>query len=197
MGYLGSCVREERRLGRSRWIICLPIECIVDEPSFLSRKRRYSPLQSDLRMSEGGNGSSMFLDCAQMFDRDGPVVEDRSVRRPGYIHSYRILDFDLLDEHETKEEVHESNRAIRRFLGAKWHSDSGANRAGMMASTLSFGGRDVGIFPSLPDRSDSGKKTRDIAFCYFMGSEASYWHISMGGVLHADWIFGEREPTRI
>ena len=63
----------------------------------------------------------------------------------------------------------------------------------MMALTLAFGGRDVGGFFVVPDRSDIGKTTHDIAFCYFMGSDAASGDSSMGGDLHSDWLCGEKQ----
>ena len=85
----------------------------------------------------------------------------------------KFRDFDILVDSETDEAVQDCNIALRMFLRSTWIGNSGARRAEMMASTLAAGGRDVGRFCALPDRSDGGKITRDIAFCYFMGLEES------------------------
>ena len=50
-----------------------------------------------------------------------------------------------------------------------------------------------GGFFVLPDRSDSGKTTRDIAFCCFVGSDAASGNRSMRGVLHADCLCDEEK----
>ena len=132
-----------------------------------------------------------FMDCVLMFGKGGDLVEDTATRNPRRCHSYQVFDFDLLDENESEESAIAANETLLKFLTSTWHGNSGAHQAEMMGLTLAFAGRDVGRFFILPDKSDSGKTTHDIAFCYFLGSEESSGSSSMSGTLHADWLCDE------
>ena len=62
----------------------------------------------------------------------------------------------------------------------------------MMAPTLDFSGRDVGRAYGPPDRSGAGKTTRDLSFCYSIGSASPSGRGSMSGKLHAERLRGEK-----
>ena len=134
-----------------------------------------------------------FLDCVLMFGKGGYLVDDDSVRSPRSCHSYQIFDFNLVGGDESEEDANAVNDRLLKFLSATWHGNLGAHQAEMMALTLAFAGRDVGRFFILPDKSDSGKTTHDLAFCYFLGSEESSGSGSMSGTLHADWLCDENK----
>ena len=62
----------------------------------------------------------------------------------------------------------------------------------MMALTLAYDGREVGRFFVLPDRSDSGKTTRNLALCYFLGGEDTSGRGAMSGTFHSEWLCDDK-----
>ena len=110
------------------------------------------------------------MDCVLMFGNGGDLVDDTAVRIPRRRRSYQVFDFDLLGEDEFGEDADAANERLLKFLSSTWHGDLGAHQAEVMGMTLAYAGRDVGRFFIFPDKSDSGKTTHDVAFCYFLGS---------------------------
>ena len=133
-----------------------------------------------------------FLDCVLKFNEDGSIVEDKERKAPRNCRFYQFFDFPLLDNRETEEDKKAANDALQTFLSATWHGNAGAHHAEMMALTLAYAGREVGRFFILPDRSDSGKTTHNLALCYFLGGEESSGRGTMSGTLHAEWLCDDK-----
>ena len=137
-----------------------------------------------------------FLDCVMMFDRDGSLLDDKTVRSPRNSHAYQILDIDLLDQSETQAEVQEANAALRKFLGATWHGNSGARRAEMMASAIAFGGRDVGVILRLTRQKRQRADDARPRLLLLRGFGCFFWGQQYGRSPTRSLAF-RREATRI
>ena len=133
-----------------------------------------------------------FLDCVLKFDDVGAIVEDKEKKAPRNCRFYQIFDFRLLDDGETDAEKEVASEALQTFLGATWHGNAGAHHAEMMALTLAYAGREVGRFFILPDRSDSGKTTHNLALCYFLGGEDTSGRGTMSGTFHGEWLCDDK-----
>ena len=63
----------------------------------------------------------------------------------------------------------------------------------MMALNLARSANEVGVFCALPDKSDVGETTHDVAVSYFPGPSDSGGESSMGGK-YAPTCYAENEP---
>ena len=133
-----------------------------------------------------------FLDCVLKFNDRGTLVPDIETVSPRKCRFYQFFDFCLLLENETVSDKARASENLQDFFSATWHGNAGAHTAEMMGLTLAFAGREVGRFYILPDRSDSGKTTHDLALCYLLGSSESSGRGSLSGTLHCEWLCDEK-----
>ena len=110
------------------------------------------------------------------------------VRRPRFTRFDQLFGVELLGDSETQEGRDDARGNVAVFLKPTWLGNSGAHDAEMMALTIAREIRVLGRFFVLQDRSDAGKKTRDVAMSYCLCASDSSGKSSMSGTLRADWI---------